>query len=311
MRAARQRAVGVDAGGTTIAAGLVERDGTLARVVRRPTPLDSTESFLAAAAGLVEAVRDESVGAVGIGLPSAIDQRTGQAVFSVNVPLAGVDVRAWATEVFGLPAAVDNDGNCAALAEWLSGAGRGATDMVMLTLGTGIGGGLILGGRPYRGWIGAAAEVGHVVVDLDGAACQGFCGGRGHLEGLASGLAAGRIARSLFGPEADSRTLVQAARGGDPRAAGAIRELARTIGAGVATLVNVLNPELVVIGGGFGEAFDLLLPWIEEVVRRDGSLPAREVVRIVPAGLGPDAGVIGAGLLGFEALDAAPSAAGA
>jgi glucokinase len=300
-----QWTIGVDVGGTKIVVGLVERDGTIARLERRPTPVESAAMFLAGLAEAVEALRDESVGAVGIGIPSAIDQRSGTAVFSANIPLDGLDMRSWAAETFGLPTAIDNDANCAALAEWRAGAGRGTTDMVMVTLGTGIGGGLILGGKLYRGWIGAGAELGHMVVDGDGPLCQGACTGRGHLEGLASGRAVEAAAVRLLGPGAGTPELVAAARQGDARAREAIAVAGRWLGAGVASLVNLLNPELVVIGGGFGEAFDLLIDPVREVVARDALSPARDVVRILPAELGPDAGVIGAALVGFEALDAA------
>jgi glucokinase len=299
-----ERAIGVDVGGTKIVAGLVDRDGTIVQVDRRPTPLQSTDALLAALAGAVESVRDESVAAVGVGLPSAIDPRTGTAVFSVNVPLADVDVRTWAREAFGLPAAVDNDGNCAALAEWRVGAGRDVDDLVMVTLGTGIGGGLILGGRLYRGWIGVGAELGHIVVDVDGAPCRGQCRGRGHLEALASGSAMDVVAERLLGPGRRTPQLVAAARRGQEACVEALTAAARALGAGLAGLVNLLNPELIVIGGGFGEAFDLLIDPIREVVARDGVVPAREVVRIVPAELGSAAGVIGASFVGFEALDA-------
>jgi glucokinase len=303
---AAARTIGVDVGGTKIVVGVVERDGTVVRVERRPTPVDSTESLLAGLAAAVESVRDESVAAVGIGIPSAIDQRSGTAVFSVNIPLAGLDVREWAAETFGLPAAIDNDANCAALAEWRAGAGRGTTDMVMITLGTGIGGGLILGGKLYRGWIGAGAELGHIVVDGgDGALCQGHCTGHGHLEALASGRAVDAVAERLLGPGADTPRLVAAARDGDDAAREALAAAGRWLGAGIATIVNLLNPELIVIGGGFGEAFDLLIDPAREVLARDGVVPAREVVRIVPAELGSDAGLIGAALVGFEALGAA------
>src|SRR5205807_1984522 len=105
--------------------GLVERDGTIVRLERRPTPVESTAALLAGLRNAVEGLRDETAAAVGIGIPSAIDQRSGTAVVSVNIPLTGVDVRSWAAETFGLPAAVDNDANCAALAEWRAGAGRG------------------------------------------------------------------------------------------------------------------------------------------------------------------------------------------
>src|SRR6478736_4967091 len=150
-----ERTIGVDVGGTKIVVGVVERDGTIVRVERRPTPVESTDALLGGLAAAVESVLDDGVAAVGIGIPSAIDQRSGTAVFSVNIPLADVDVRTWAADTLSLPAAIDNDANCAALAEWRAGAGRGTTDMVMITLGTGIGGGLILGSRLYRGWIGA------------------------------------------------------------------------------------------------------------------------------------------------------------
>jgi glucokinase len=303
-----QRAIGVDVGGTKIVVALVDPDGAVVRLERRTTPVGSTDAFLLGLRDAVEAVRDETASAIGIGIPSAIDQRSGTAVFSVNIPLAGVDVRSWATETFGLVAAIDNDANCAALAEWRAGAGRGTSDMAMITLGTGIGGGLILGGRLYRGAMGAAGEVGHVVVDLDGAACQGACHGRGHLEGLASGRAIDAVAERLVGAGATTPELVAAARGGDPEALDAVASAGRLLGAGVATLVNLLNPELVVVGGGFGEALDLLVEPIRDVLARDGLAPARDLVRIVPAELGPDAGVIGAALVGFEALDAVAAA---
>jgi glucokinase len=174
--------------------------------------------------------------------------------------------------------------------------------MVMITLGTGIGGGLILGGRLYRGWIGAGAELGHIVVDADGAGCQGQCQGRGHLESMASGRAVDGVAERLLGPGAGTPQLVAAARAGDEAAQKALAAAGRWLGAGIASLVNLLNPELVVVGGGFGDAFDLLIGPVREVLARDGVVPARDVVRIVPAELGADAGLIGAALVGYEAL---------
>ncbi len=306
---AAERAIGVDVGGTKIVAGVVERDGTVVRVERRPTPLGSTEALLAGLVELVEAVRDESIGAIGVGIPSTIDQRSGTAVFSVNIPLAGIDVRTWAAEVFGLPAAIDNDANCAALGEWRAGAGRGTTDMVMITLGTGIGGGLVLGGRLYRGWTGSGAELGHIVVDAGGTPCLGRCTGRGHLEALASGQAVDAIAERVLGAGAGTPELVAAARAGDDTAREAVAAVGRWLGAGIASIVNLLNPELIVVGGGFGDAFDLLIGPAREVLARDGVVPARDVVRIAPAELGSDAGLIGAAFVGFEALDAASVAA--
>jgi glucokinase len=305
-----ERTIGVDVGGTKIVVGVVERAGTIVRSERRPTPVESTDALLAGLADAVESVRDDSVRAIGLGIPSAIDQRSGTAVFSVNVPLAGVDIRSWAAETLHLPAAIDNDANCAALAEWRAGAGRGTNDMVMITLGTGIGGGLILGGRLYRGSIGAGAELGSLVVDADGDECVGWCSGQGHLEAYASGNAVDTVAAELLGPGSRTPELVAAARAGDPAALAALEAAARKLGAGIASLVNLLNPELVVIGGGFGEAFDLLIGPIRDVLQRDGLSPARDVVRILPAELGSDAGLIGAALVGFEALDGAAVPAG-
>ncbi len=299
-----QRVIGVDLGGTKILAGLVERNGRIGRRRERPTPIGSEEELLEGLADVVTELLEKGVAALGFGIPSTIDQRTGRAVFSANIPLADIDLRASMGERFGLPVAVDNDANAAAIAEWTAGAGRGVSDMVMLTLGTGVGGGLILSGRPFRGWIGAGAELGHMVIDLDGPPCQGFCTGRGHLEALASGLAADAAARTAFGPGSDAHALVRLAEEGDARARGVIAEIGHRLGAGIGSLVNIFNPELVVIGGGFAAAGDFLLDPAREVVAREALPPARDLVRIVRAELGADAGLIGAALVGFEALGA-------
>ena len=175
--------------------------------------------------------------------------------------------------------------------------------MIMLTLGTGIGGGLILGGRLYRGASGAAAELGHMVLEFDGPECRGFCTGRGHFEYFASGSAANELADELFGLESDSRQLVAAARDGDERAVGALAEMGRKLGAGMASLVNIFDPEAIVIGGGFGDALDLLLEPALETLRRDALPPGRDRVRVLAAELGEDAGMVGAGLIAFEKLE--------
>src|ERR671929_510388 len=215
---ALNRVIGVDLGGTKILAGVVDRDGTVESRRELPTPLDSQEELLRGLAEAVDDVLSDDVAAIGLGIPSTIDQRSGRAVTSVNVPLVDLDLRAWMRERFGLPVGIDNDANAATLAEWAHGAGRGTRYMVMLTLGTGVGGGLILDGRPYRGAIGAGAELGHMVIDFDGPPCQGACTGHGHLEALASGHAATEAAREAFGPAADARSLVRLAEAGDGRA---------------------------------------------------------------------------------------------
>jgi len=298
------RVIGVDLGGTKILAGLVDREGTVERRREYPTPLASEAELFAGLDVAVGDLLDERVVALGFGIPSTIDQRTGRAVTSVNIPLAGVDFRARMAERFDLPVGIDNDANAAAIAEWAVGAGRGTRYMVMLTLGTGVGGGLILDGRPYRGSVGAAAELGHMVIEHDGRPCQGTCTGRGHLESYATGLAAGIAAREAFGPAVDAHRLVRLAREGDRTAIEILDGIGRRLGSAIGSLVNIFDPELVVIGGGFAAAEDLLLEPAREVMRREALPPGRDTVRIVRAQLGTAAGLVGAGLVAFEALDA-------
>jgi glucokinase len=294
--------IGVDVGGTKILAGLVGRDGTVARHREHLTPIESEAALLD---GLEEAVRDlldESVAAVGFGIPSRIDQRAGVALGSVNIPLVHVAFRDEMERRLGLPVGIDNDANAAAIAEWSVGAGRGTMDMIMLTLGTGVGGGLILGGKPYRGSIGAGGELGHVVIVHDGAPCS--CGGLGHLESYVSGKAADEAAREVFGPAADAHRLVRLGNEGDPRALELLTEIGRKLGSGLGSFINTFDPELIVIGGGFAAAGELLLAPAREVMEREALKPLRESLRVVRAELGTAAGLIGAAMVAFEALDA-------
>jgi glucokinase len=299
-----QRAIGVDVGGTKILAGVVDRDGEVVRREERPTPVSSQDELLSELDSIVEGLRGEDVVAVGFGLPSTIDQRAGRAVSSVHIPLAEIDFRARMAERFGLPVAIDNDGNAAAIAEWKLGAGRGASHIVALTLGTGIGGGLILDGRPYRGSIGAGAELGHIVLDYGGVPCGGACSGHGHFESLAAGSAADETAVRRFGRGADGRRLVEEARTGNEQALKDLAEIGRRLGAGIASFVNVFNPELVILGGGFAEAGDILFEPVRQTLAVEALSPARDLVTVVPAAFGAEAGMVGAALVAFEALDA-------
>jgi len=313
--------IGVDLGGTKLLAGVVGPDLAVRHRIRRQAfGLDHTRLM----ATIVEAVEearaevDEEVTAVGFGIPVTLDRRTGTAVYSTHLPLAGVPFEAVMSERLGLPVAVDNDGNCAVLAEARHGAGGGAGDVVMLTLGTGIGGGLVLGGRLQRGWIGAGGELGHMVVDMNGPPCQGACPNRGCLEVMASGSALVREAslrvarrpdtalgyaleegRELTGP-----FVTELAHDGDPVARDAIETVGRALGVGLSNIVNVLNPEVIVIGGGVIAAGEMLLePARREMLAR-ALVPARDAVRIVPAAFGEQAGMIGAALLAREAVAA-------
>jgi glucokinase len=297
-----RRVIGVDVGGTKILAAVVDRSGVLLRQDERPTPTGSQDELVGAIESAVREVFDEGMTAIGLGVPSQIDQATGIAYGSVNIPLHELRLRELMSERFGIPTEIENDANAAAFAEWTLGAGRGTNTMVMLTLGTGVGGGVVIDRRLYRGW----AEFGHIVVEYDGKPCQGTCTGRGHIESYCTGVAAGEDAAKVFGAGTDAHALVSLAEQGDQRAIEVLARIGRYLGAGIGSLVNIFNPELVVLGGGFGAAaWQFLLGPAREIVRREALAPADEELRIVPAELGAAAGVIGAGLVAFEALDEA------
>jgi glucokinase len=294
------RVIGVDVGGTKILAGVLDPDGAVLERREVPTPTGSQDALLDGLAASVQALAQDDVRAVGFGLPSRIDQPTGTALgVAVNIPLSDMPFRDLMQERLRLPVGVDNDANLAAYAEWRLGAGRGTRTMLMLTLGTGIGGGIIIDGRPYRGW----AELGHVVVVADGDPCQGACTGRGHLEAVASGTAADGRARRLLGSDARAGELVERARGGDAAARAELAEMGRLLGAAIGSFFNVFGPELVVLGGGFGlGAWDFLMEPALEVAHREALATAGERIRVVEAALGEEAGLIGAGLLAAELL---------
>ena len=298
-------AIGADLGGTKILAGVVARDGTVVRRHERPTPQDSQEHVLAELEAAVAELLDESVVAAGFGVPSPIDQEHGVVVRCVNLPLENAPLRERMLERFGIPVGLDNDANAAAIGEWRAGAGRGQDDLVMLTLGTGVGGGVISGGRPFRGRNGVGGELGHVVIVSGGRPCQGACTGHGHLEAYVSGSAATAAAQEAFGPSADAHRLVRLANEGDAKAKELLEEVAHYLGSGIGSFVNVFAPQLVVLGGGFGvAAFDYLRGPAEEGARQEALEPMRSEVRVAKAELGTAAGLIGAAFVGFEALDA-------
>jgi glucokinase len=316
---AASRVIGVDLGGTKLLIGVVDEQGVVVKRTVQPTPLGSQEELVAGLEAGIEELMEDAVAALGVALPSTIDQKRGRAVSSVNIPLEGIDFRDLLKTRFGLPTGIENDANAAALAEHRFGAGKGSRHMVMLTLGTGVGGGLILDGRIYRGATGAAAELGHITIDFDGPPCQGTCPGRGHLEVLASGTAADALARKVAaeqpdgdlgraaaeGREVDARLAVRLAAAGPGDARDVLERIGFYLGIGIADYVNIFNPEIVVLGGGFSRAGDLLIEPARKVVAERALSPARDIVRIVPALLGVEAGLIGAGLVGFEALEQA------
>jgi glucokinase len=321
-----RRTIGVDMGGTKLLAGAVDTGFSVHRRAQRSVAGLDQSSLLDIVVDAVEEVRHAPGGeveAVGFGIPALIDQRSGRAVISVHLPLAGVPFGDIMAERLGLPVFVDNDANVAAIAEHRAGAARGCSEVVMLTLGTGIGGGLILRGAPYRGALGAAAELGHVVIDYDGPPCQGNCPNRGCLETLASGSALAREALRIAGERADSglgRALAagrelagplvtELAHDGDPAALEAIELVGRRLGVGIANYVNIFNPDVVVIGGGVIGAGELLLaPARAEMLAR-ALPPSRDEVRVVAARFGIEAGMIGAAALAFDGLSQREAAA--
>jgi glucokinase len=288
-----RRVVGVDLGGTKILAGIIDRGGSIHGTVERPTPTMSQAALLDGVEASVRELLGPEIAAVGFGIPGRIDRRTGVALGAVNIPLREVRFRDELAQRLGLPVGAENDAGAAALAEFVHGAGRGTRDLVLLTLGTGVGGGVVIDEKLYRGW----AELGHIVIVENGEPCQGACSGRGHVESYCSGLAADRLARRVLGPEATAHELVAERHP-------ALDEIGAHLGAAIGSLINIFDPEVVVLGGGFGTAAgELLLAPARSVILREALAPAGQAVRLAVAELGESAGLVGAGLIGFEALD--------
>jgi glucokinase len=253
--------------------------------------------------------------AAGLGIPATIDHDRGLAIHAVNLTITDVPIRDLMQERIGLPVFVDNDANVAALAEHLYGAGRGAQNVVLLTIGTGIGGGLVLGGEVYRGSTGAGAELGHIVIIEDGLPCQGNCPNHGCVETYASGTAIAREGKAAAEREPDSalgkalakgpilgKTVTELARGGDPLATEVIAQAGRHLGTALASLANIFDPDVFVIGGGVSAAGELLIgPAREELRKR--ALPPQNQRPVKLAELGPEAGMVGAAAMALIELD--------
>lgn len=324
--------IGVDIGGTKVAAALVRgrlpalgartrAEVETPEVIDRftmPTDVSSAEACLA---GVVACIADLEHGSgevegIGVGVASMVDFAGGRVVASVNLPLTDVPLRDHLQRRFGVRVVVDNDATAAAIGEHAFGAGVGVREMLMLTLGTGVGGGIISGGRPYRGASGAAAEFGHITIDVNGPDCPADCPGRGCLEAFVAGPAMGAAAvtAARLEPESalgkamaagqvvDSRLLTRLAQDGDAVALAVLERVGEHLGAGLVTLTNIFDPEVIVIGGGAAAAGESLLAPARRVLATRGLRPARDRVRIMPAALGPDAGFIGAAALALTEL---------
>jgi glucokinase len=310
--------VGVDLGGTKMLVGVVDserRVGYRASAPSQGLPQDellaTLERELRAA---IEAHPD--VEAAGLGIPCTIDRRRGVAIIAVNLDLADVAVGKLMSERLDLPVFLDNDANAATLAEHRFGAARGTRNAVMLTIGTGIGGGLVIDGRLYRGSTGAGAELGHIVIDAEGPPCQGNCPNRGCVEALASGTAIARegvvaaegapdsaLGRALAqGERVDGLRVTDAALAGDSTARGVLELIGRRLGVALSSLANAFDPDVIVIGGGVSRAGDLLTaPARAELAAR--ALPPMNRTPVAAAELGPDAGMIGAATMAMLELE--------
>ncbi|MBS1888842.1 MAG: ROK family protein [Actinobacteria bacterium] len=309
--------IGVDLGGTKIQVGVLAGVECLweSRETSRGQDQDELIELLVREVNAARAARPEAV-AVGLGIPATINQERGEAVSAVNLPLLDLPVRDVVSERVGLPVFLDNDANVAALAEYRYGAARGKPTIVMLTIGTGIGGGLILGGEIFRGATGAGAELGHVVIQADGPPCQGNCPNHGCVEALASGTALGREGRAAAesapdsalgklhaeGVEVDGPAVTAAALAGDETAIAVFDLIGSRLGVACASFANIFEPEAIVVGGGVIEAGDLLLDPARKEVRARALRPMNETP-ILAATLGNDAGMIGAAALARTQLE--------
>jgi glucokinase len=313
-----RRVIGIDAGGTKLLGGVVDEQMVVHHRVHRTWRGANRQETLDIFTDAVEEVRSASpdVAAIGFGIPAMVEWEAGVSRFSNHLPLDGVPFRDLMSERLGLPVLVDNDGNASMLAEARSGAAAGARHAVMISLGTGIGGGLWLNGAVYRGARGLGAEMGHAVLQLHGPECPGDCPGIGCFEALVSGNAIGReglrvaearpesaLGRRLAGgQEIDGGIVTELAHGGDELAREVLGMIGERLGFGLVGLVNTFNPEVIVIGGGAARGGELLLEPARRVIAERALPPAREGVRVVPAHYGDEAGMLGAALMALESL---------
>lgn len=315
--AAPRLVVGIDIGGTNLVVGAVAEDGSALHGLRsEPTRSESGEDdvlarLVALTRAAMDAARAEAPGAeftgLGIGAPGPIDRASGVVILTPNLGWNNLPLRQRLADALGLPAALDNDANCAVLGEVWRGAARGVKDAIGITIGTGIGGGIVVDGKLYHGASDCAGEIGHTTIDTEGRRCK--CGNYGCLEAYASGPAiAARLVEAIdVGAEScvpemvggdlskvTAQTVYDAAQAGDDLAGEVVRDTAYYLGAGVANLVNIFNPEAIVICGGVTRAGERLFGPLQREVKKRAFKPAVSVCRILPGELDGTAGVWGA-----------------
>ena len=305
--------LGIDLGGINVAAGLVSETGKVVSHRSVPTPR-TPEAVADAIAVHVKSLlteTDETVEYIGLGSPGTIEPDTGLVEYWSNLDFHHVPLGAMIEERTGIPVRMENDAGCAALGEYIAGAGKGSASMVIITLGTGIGGGAVLNGKLYTGLNHAGLEAGHMVIEHGGRPCT--CGRRGCFETYCSATALIREARrtmesapesllwSLAGDreKVNGKLIFEAYKRGDPAAGPVVREFLKYLGDGVASLVNIFQPEVFAIGGGLAGAGETILAPVREILdREDYARGSSKRTRFVKARLGNDAGIIGAAMLG-------------
>jgi glucokinase len=310
--------IGVDLGGTNLRTALLSQDGVI--LEKQKDASHASEGYEKVLQRLIENIKRQrdiglgqghDVAAVGVGAPGVINISQGVVVKSPNLPdWNNLPLKAALEKALGLPVFIENDANAAALGEQWRGAGKGIGSMVLLTLGTGVGGGIVLNGRIWHGADGMAGEIGHMTILPEGRQCG--CGNTGCLEMYASARGVLQNYRDALASRKEpvpsditSQQVYQAAREGDETAIRAMKETGRYLGIGIASLINIFNPEMIVIGGGVKDAWDLFIDVTRaEVLKRAFDVPARRA-RIVPSGLGDDAGMVGAAAVALQRLEGA------
>jgi glucokinase len=322
--------LGIDIGGTNLVVGSVAEDGSALHALgSEPTHAEAGQSdvldrLIALAKRTLDQTRrefpDAEVLGVGVGAPGPLDTKSGIVLLTPNLGWVNLPLRQIIHDRLGLPAVLDNDANCAVLGEWWMGAARGTRNAIGITIGTGIGGGIVVDGKLYHGASDCAGEIGHTTIDTEGRRCK--CGNYGCLEAYASGpniamraveeITAGAVSRLAGYVGGDLRqitaqTVYQAAHDGDDLALEVVNDTAKFLGAGIANLLNIFNPEVVVVCGGVTLAGDhLFVPLRREVARR-AFKPAVSVCRIVPCELAGTAGVYGAAKAFLDNMESAPA----
>ena len=309
--------LGIDIGGTNLVVGAVAEDGSALQALRSETTRaeEGSDAVLRRLGAMGRAVMDETrqlvpgatFAGAGVGAPGPLDTKRGVVLLTPNLGWVDLPLRQLVQDALGVPAAIDNDANCAVLGECWMGAARGAKDVIGITIGTGIGGGIVVDGRLYHGASDCAGEIGHTTVEVNGRRCK--CGNYGCLEAYASGPAIARRAVEAIEAGQPSKlpdyvdgalekitaqTVYQAAHDGDELADEVVSETAKFLGAGIANMINIFNPEIVVVFGGVTYAGERLFGPLKREVAKRAFKPAVAVCRIVPAELIGTAGVYGA-----------------